>query len=116
MIVVAAVGKPGVDDGRLTARHRQTQDMAAAVEKEACTIVHPVGRFKALWRNIPPPPVRGSDGDRLQRAVENRTNRGRSWFRCYKIDIREHGSFDGVLFVRTNANSYVKRAVERKLD
>src|SRR4029077_11828399 len=70
VVVVAAVGEARVDDCRLAARYRQSQDVTIAVEEKRRAITGPVGCLEMFRRDVGYVAVSGGNGDGLQSAVE----------------------------------------------
>src|SRR6267378_7733620 len=88
MVVVAARRESSIDDLWSSARYGNLLDPPVPVEEQVLAVGHPVGCLESLGGEVNRAPVRGSDRDDFQCAVESGRGSGRS-LRRLQIDVRE---------------------------
>ena len=71
VVVVALVGKTGVQQLRRPAGDANRVQFASAVEQQRTAVARPVGRLEVRARPIHDTPPAGLYRDRLQRAFDN---------------------------------------------
>src|SRR6266566_805659 len=107
MIVVAPLGKAGVDAHRFSALNRQSIDVAARVEEEKSSVAGPVGGFEVVQGVIDDAAIPGGNVDGFQ---------GRVQYRLFirqlvveQFDVREASFFQFCIVVSADRESDVKR-------